>query len=509
MRAEALGVHLFVLTGGAHRDSALALLAEVWNKCGTVLGMTEPVERTGVAMQPQGGWEPFLGATATRTAGLLAARKRPGTGVRQAALRREHDVLCLSVMLAPPPEEGLGWRDLDAQWSTVLPAGNVLEGQPRGRGVLGVARLYLARLAEPGVRPTPEPDRPLVAAVRARTPADPAAPDGWPYGGVTVSQGFAVWEASAARDARPERRLVVVAAHDHDRELTAWTWTTRAHGLPPLGRYLLHAARLRYQLRVWSAAGSAGRLRDAADTAVTELLEQTTAPHGPGREADLLWATRALVGLQARERGLVDRSTRSREMARTVEIAAANLAALSGPLPGDSPSGPFVDDRALAEWFGRRLDDEATYLEAALRRCEQVGAFADQLLQRARQRRQETVNLGLTGAVGAVLMSLTAIQALQYTVPLPGPVKPAVVTVLGALALLVSLVVLRAVSPERRWTAVLVRFGAAAVGASLAWVTVSAAGGGLGAGWTWTGAAAGAIAGLAAAGAAARRGGRE
>lgn len=350
-----------------------------------------------------------------------------------------------------------------------------------------MARLYLARLAEPGARPAPEPDRPLMAAVRARTPADPAAPDGWPYGGVTVSQGFAVWEVSAARDARLERRLVVVAAEDRDRELTAWAWTTRARGLPLLGKYLLHAARLRYQLYVWSAAGSAGRLRDAVDAAVTELLERTAAPYGPGREADLLRATRALVGLQARERGLVDRSTRSREMARTVEIAAANLAALGGPSPGGArPGGPFADDHALAEWFGRRLDDEATYLEAALRRCEQVGAFTDQLLQRAGQRRQETVNLGLTGAVGAVLMSLTAIQSLQYTVPLPGPVKPAAVTSLGALALLVSLVVLRVVSPERRWTAVLVGAGAAALGAALAWTAMSAAGV-AGAGWTWTG----------------------
>ncbi|MFP8940346.1 CATRA conflict system CASPASE/TPR repeat-associated protein [Streptomyces fenghuangensis] len=514
LRAEALGVHLFVLTGGAHRDRALALLEEVWDGCGTVLGMTDPVERTGVAVQPESGWESLPGPASTGAAGLLAARRRPGSGVWQAALRRERDVLCLSVMLAPAAEESLGWRELDARWSAVLPAGDTLEGRPRSRGVLGVARLYLARLAEPGVRPAPDAGHPPAAVVRARTPADPAAPGSWPYRGVTVSRGFAVWEASAARDTRLERRLVVVAGHDQDRELTAWTWTTRARELPPLGKYLLYAAKLRHQLRVWSAAGSAGRLRDAADTAVAELLERTAAPHGPGREADLLRATRALVGLQARERGLVDRSTRSREMARTVEIAAANLAALGDSAPAHAahvqlaPCGPFADDRALAEWFGRRLDDEATYLEAALRRCEQVGAFADQLLQRARQRRQETVNLGLTGAVGAVLMSLTAVQALQYTVPLPGPVKPAVVTALGALALLASLVVLRIVVPERRWTAALVRFGAAALGASLAWTAVSAAGGGTGAGWTWAGAGAGAVAGLAAAGAAARRSGR-
>lgn len=67
---------------------------------------------------------------------------------------------------------------------------------------------------------------------------------------------FAVWEASepgsgqVARDDRVDRRIVVVAERHRDAELSAWTWT-RGDGRPtPFTRYLLHAAKLRYELRV-------------------------------------------------------------------------------------------------------------------------------------------------------------------------------------------------------------------------------------------------------------------
>ena len=65
--------------------------------------------------------------------------------------------------------------------------------------------------------------------------------------------------------------------------------------------------------------------------------------------------------------------------------------------------------------------------------------------------RQEQFNLGLTGVVGTILMVLAAIQSLDYTVPLPHLVEPAVIAVLGSLALLTTLVVLRIAVPDRPW----------------------------------------------------------
>lgn len=513
LQAEALAVHLFVVTGGEHRDAALAYLRKVWRLCDRTLGMTDPLPGVGVGAgpEPAQGWTSgladagglHLGASGAR--GLLAARRRPpaSPGLHQAALRRRHDVLCLSVLLAPDASDGSdgsGWPALDAAWDGLLREAAPVRPET---GVVGTARLYLSRLTrEAAGELCTAPDSALTAAVRRRLPVHTGARPGRPGEGVVVPQGFAVWEDSAAPDDRTERRLAVVAPHDRDPELTAWTWTTRTRGLPPLATYLLNAAKLRYQLRVWSAAEAIGRLRTTTDTTITALLEHTaTAPRGAGRQQDLLRASHALVDLQARERGLVDRSTRSREMARTVEIAAANLTALSGdPALG----GPFADDRELAQWLLQRLDDETAYLEAALRRSEQVGVLADQLLQRGLQRRQETINLGLTGAVGAVLMTLAAVQSLQYSVPLPGPVKPAVVTLLGAFALLASLLVLRVVTPERRWSLVLVRTGAGALGAALGWVVAATAFGGAAQGWTWICAGAGAAAGSAAAAVTAR-----
>ncbi|MFB9602341.1 CATRA conflict system CASPASE/TPR repeat-associated protein [Streptomyces roseofulvus] len=511
-------MHLFVVTTGDDQHDALAFVRNLWNMCGEMLGMTVPVEGTGTGLEPGDGWDACLpgavGSVDVRgTQRLLAARKRPGPGVWQAALRREHDVLCLSVMLAPDAADGLGWAELDARWSGVVRAART--AQRHEAGVLGSSRLYLARLAELApaapnglsAAPSVAPEGALTAYVRAHAPTADDASTGWPYAGVVVPQGFAVWETSASQDAREERRLLVVAAHDRDPELTAWTWSTRTRALPPLGKYLLHAAKLRYQLRVWASAEGIGRLRATTDRVVADVLERTDASQrGAGRHSELLDASRALVDLQARERGLVDRSTRSREMSRTVEIAAANLMALSGD---PNLGGLFADDRALSEWFIQRLDDDATYLEAALRRCTQVGALADQLVQRSLQRRQETVNLGLTGVIGAILMSLAAVQSLQYTVPLPGSVKPAVVAVLGALALVASLVVLRVVVPDRRWSLAMLRLGAGALGGTVAWVAASALGGTtLGPGWTWLYGAAGTAVALAAAAASTGRGDR-
>lgn len=481
LRAEELAVHLFA---AAEREG-LAYLRAIWTACGQRLGMTAAVP--GITRELDAGWSPGGPAGGT---GLLAARKRPGpeAGVYEAVLRAERDTLCLSVMLAPDPAAGIGWGELAEQWRQVVCAA----GEGCGRGLYGSSMLFLAKLAEPAARPSIAPRDRQAGVVGERMPAPDAAAD-WTRHGVIVPQGFAVWEASAPRDDRIDRRFAVVCPQRHDAELSAWAWLGAGRVLPPFARYLLHTARLRYQLRVWGDEVPSGHLRQEADAAVQRLLGivMSSSGRGQSRQRELMDAARDLVSLQARELGLVDRVSRLREMGRTVDIARANFALVSGDR-GAGLGGFYADDRSLAEWFGARLDDEATYLEASLHRGEQVTALADQLLQRGRQHRRESVNLGLTGAVGAILMSLAAISSLQYSVPLPPPVKPAVITALGALALLSSLVVLRVVAQERPWSLWLVQAGTGLVTAALAWVAVSAVAGSA-AGplmtWLWAGAA--------------------
>jgi CASPASE and TPR Repeat-associated protein len=342
----------------------------------------------------------------------------------------------------------------------------------------------------------------LTAAVRARCPAHPKAGAWWERG-VVVPRGFAVWEASSPEDDRDERRIVVVAAENQDAALSAWTWVVGGdRSLPRFGQYLLHAAKLRYQRRIWwSAERGFRQARQEADKTVQKLLA-LVAPQQPQprrrepSQAELVAASRELVSLQAGELGLVQTSTSLREMHRTVDIASANLTALS---ENGQLDGLFADDRSLAAWFGQQLDDDATYLEAARERVTQVGGLTDQLVQRVQQRRQERFNLGLTGVIGAILMVLAAIQSLQYTVPLPPLVKPAVITTLGAAALLASLVVLRFAVSDRRWPLALVWVGFGATTAAATWIGVSAFAGATTVAGTWLWAGAGFVVGVAAA----------
>ncbi|GAA1802628.1 CATRA conflict system CASPASE/TPR repeat-associated protein [Actinomadura chokoriensis] len=474
LQAEALVAHVFVAAEGGAGDEDRRYLRGVWRACDEVLGMTDGV--AGLDADPPAGWDETSAAS-----GVLAARTRPGGGVEQAILRRERDVFCLSVILEPDPSEGIGWAELDARWSRALAAPT--------RGTVGTARIFVARLGADAT------DRVRAGELVADVPVEEGAAALWPERGVAVPEGFMVWEASAPDDRRVERRLVVIARRDGEHDLSDWTWIGPGAVLPPLAGYLLNAARLRFELRIWDDGEGTRRLREDTDAVVGRLLATVTASAGRGRgEAELIDASRELVSLQTRAMGLADRTARLREMSRTVAIGAANLAAFGGGAP---LGGLFADDRALAEWFGRRLDDEIAYLDAASQRAGQVGALADQLLLRDRQRRQESVNLGLTGVVGAVLMVLAAIQSLGYDVPLPKPVEPAVVTALGASALLASLVVLRVVVPDQRWPRVLVRAAVGGVAASLGWVAASAIGGAeAGPGWAMLGAGVGFIAGV-------------
>ncbi|MGH3693055.1 MAG: CATRA conflict system CASPASE/TPR repeat-associated protein [Pseudonocardiaceae bacterium] len=497
LQAEALVVHLFIAANGARLEDDRAYLRELWaERVGVHLGMTERLPIEGLTITPDLSAYPV-----SEGSGLLAARMRPRPGgqmtpyVEEALLRRRHDTFCLTVMREPSPEQGKSWADLDREWSRAIE-------KLTPSGMIGEARLYLARLVEPG---TPEPDSALASAVRARYQL-PQAVSGW-ENGVAVPPGFAVWETSAQDDARCLRQIIVVAAAGQDAALSGWTWVAGDHReLPRFGRYLLHAAKLRYQLRIWRDAGQRShQARQDIDTKIDELLA-VVAPHPPsglGQQAqepsqrELIRVSRELAALQARHLGLVRDSTLRHEMRRTVEIAAANMTALSGDDTRrlhDKLGGMFAEDRDLGVWFAQQLADDTTYLDAARERAARTAALTDQLVQRGLQdrkerlqQRQERFNLALTGLIGAILMVLAAIQSLQYSVPLPPLVKPAVITALGAVALLASLMVLRVAVPDPSWSLRLVWAGVGATAAAATWVVVSAiAGNAAGIGW-WAG----------------------
>jgi hypothetical protein len=288
---------------------------------------------------------------------------------------------------------------------------------------------------------------------------------------------------------------VVVAPRKQEAALDAWAWTRGDGDLPLFGRYLLHAAKIRYELRVHAGGDALRRLRRQADERVDELLNLLGREDGtgsvPASGEQLTAASARLMAVQAGSAGLVHAVTQLREMRRTVQIAAANMAAALGPDASDSQvadansSGPLADDLGLAAWFSRQLDDDALYLEAARERTLDVATVTASVVQHriqqrqerlqqrqeAARRRQERFNLLQTAVIGAVIIVLTAVLALGYQVPLPGPVKAPVIAALGAIVLLLVSIFLRlALSSDREPMAWLSYASVGLTVAALAWL---------------------------------------
>ncbi|MFJ9643617.1 CATRA conflict system CASPASE/TPR repeat-associated protein [Streptomyces sp. NPDC004244] len=346
--------HLYLPADGPHAGAAHRAVTEVWRGCASLLRLTEPVPGTGLPALPPASPEglPTGGETA------VAALQHPG-GHSQVILRRHHDLLALSVALAPPeaaPPAGaatapwLWWRTLDYQWDALAAAHLPV--------AVGESRIYLARVdaREQLAAADPELHRTLgeVLPESARSPA------GHDDRGIALADGLALWENRPEPDERALRRFVLAVREDADPVASAWIWSDGSTAVPPLARYLLHAAKVRYQLRVWQRDGQARELRDSVDRLVTAL--RTPGPSGTegGGEAELL-RLRRLDALLLR--------SDLQDMRRTVEIAADNMGRALDLARPAARGGPFADDLALAGSFTERLDDEVAYLAAAAERA--------------------------------------------------------------------------------------------------------------------------------------------
>jgi predicted nucleotide-binding protein len=396
---QQLVIHFYLPLDGPQAVNAYTGLHELWSGCRYVFGMTDPIPGTGLpshlpdTIADIAGW-----STAAAEESAIAAQERRGSGY-QALLRRHHDVLNLSVALAPrvvdegkaatidatlPSEPRRWWGELDRRWRTVA---DRVSGEP-----LGEVRLYAALLSPSGGTDRMAASAPLGRRLRAFLSPAAEADDWWSLGSDT-DVGFAVWETSPRDDARGLRRLVIAADEHRDAELSAWLWSRGDVAIPPLARYLLHAAKIRYQLRVWQqdrAIREPGTGVDAMVGELRHLLDSRTSPHRAGpigdqEPADLVAATNGLSALRGEEVAAVLTGSALRQMCQTVEIATANMAAVPGI--GDCRAdgrGPFHDDRTLAEWFAAQLADDGSYLETTARRARQIGEISTDVITEAR-----------------------------------------------------------------------------------------------------------------------------
>ncbi|MEU7004236.1 CATRA conflict system CASPASE/TPR repeat-associated protein [Nonomuraea sp. NPDC046570] len=443
MNERALVVHLFV---AVRRAEGLERLREVWQRCGDHLGMVDPIPGLGGLELPDG----------ELSGEVLGARQRAKTehGIFQAVLRLRHDVLALSVVLAPsageagdepppdgvaedePPSGGGDWDELDALWSAVVGDGS--------GWVLGEARIR-SGVAEP--------------------PVD--IPEG--RSGLDIDGHTIIWEEPGT-DGRTIRRISAIAVTGRQEDSDAWLWTRGDARFPPFGIHLLHAAKVRHQLRIRDKfEEDFGRLLDLAD----QTLERRHRLSGETNE--LAEVRQELSRLLSGPAALVQVASRLGEMERSVQIAGSNMRAVTGSFAG--APGPIADDLELADWLAGRLADDLLYAESAQKRVSTTLAEVVQTAQEAVQERRELlqqregrVNLLQAAMVGSMIMVLTAVQALGYRVPLPEPVKPAVIASLGALALLLATLTLWRTEQRSRVTAGAVRVFAGLACAALSWL---------------------------------------
>ena len=337
--------HIFAPAEGPSAADAYAALRAIWNGCGRLYHMTEPISESGLPLfLPES-----LESRSADNEIALAARERPGAAACQAVLRRHHDVLNLSVGMTHSGDTTDGWASFDFSWNLLC--------APHAGLFLGEARLFLARLGT-----TDGIGEAAPVLYQSLSPLLPSAAldDRDPSGGVPVRGEFCLWETAARPDDRSLRRFVAAIAPDADPAASSWMWSGGDATIPPFARYMLHAAKLRYEMRVWQRDSQSRQLQAALDSLSSEIARLDA--QDPQLESLL-----AVRSKDARRLSL-DLSV----LRRTVEIAADNMTRsvdLTGLMV---PGGPFADDADLARSLLVRLLDEISYLELAVQKADLV-----------------------------------------------------------------------------------------------------------------------------------------
>jgi predicted nucleotide-binding protein len=383
-------VHLFGPLDGPHAPQAYVQVQRIWAACRDQLGMYG----RDVAGLPDAAL-PAPEVVGRSAADSVLAFQESRADIRQAVLRRAHDVLNLSAALAqptpegrgarsrsrlgsirpadPPAERRLGWADYAALWARA--------SQPRADALLGEAHLFLARTPPGktgGVLATAE----LGQSLDPLLPYREDRPHGWWRRGISTTAGYALWDTGLA-DTGAVREVILVAAADRDEELSAWAWSDRTAAMPPFARYLMHAAKLRYEARLLERWHGTPAAQQDTDALVAEL-NSTLAPGPPGPESAHL--LRSLGSrLRAEETRLTGLDADMARLEQTVSIAQRNLAAQPGCGPNDGSDGMFAADQSLARYVTGQLSSDRDYLQIELRRANSIRELAAEALEQLGQ----------------------------------------------------------------------------------------------------------------------------
>ncbi|MGV9559461.1 CATRA conflict system CASPASE/TPR repeat-associated protein [Streptomyces sp. NPDC003522] len=443
-------------------------LASLWRACRS-LGMTEPISGTAV---PAGHIDFGPARSVTSEFTLLAAAERPvGDPLYSAFAFADHDVVGVVALLAPndTTRDLTQWSDLDAEWNAAVATAH---GPSPSSGMLGEFRVFEA-LYDPG---SVLGDRDLCDLVHRHAPR----PGGgsWWTGFDRTEHGFAVWRSDTTGGPDAVSDLYVLAPARQEATLDEWAWAVEGrHGLRPLARYLLQLSKIRYQHLRYTASGASNAQLAESDEHTTRLLREleNTTRHPVPLER-VLKASALVDEAQFGPQGLLWTITRQRQLGRSLSIAVANMR-LHTPETRRRGEGVSwtVTDRADAEWLIRQVEEDRLHLEAVRERAEGVRTAVSVLVERELSRHRGWLTLIQTSVLGSVLTALTAVQAMQYEVPMRKALQSPVIAAMSALALALPLAALRVAgaSPTTRRYRWLDSGAAGLFGAALGWLAAT------------------------------------
>ncbi|MFE9810276.1 CATRA conflict system CASPASE/TPR repeat-associated protein [Streptomyces sp. NPDC005227] len=461
-----------------------------WRACRS-LGMLEPVAGTSV---PADHIDFGLAHPAASGFTLLAAAQRTGDdSVYSAFAFADHDVVGLVALLAPndPTGDLTQWADLDAEWSGAVAAAG---RPPQPWGLLGEFRVFEALHG----RVIARRDRAMCDLVRRHAPRTGSEP--WWAGFDRTEHGFAVWRSAETGELEGVTDLHVLAPVRHEVALDGWAWATDGrHGLRPLTRYLLQLSKIRYQGRLYATSEPSRAQISESDERTTALLrELDSATRRPAPLERVLKTSHLLDETQFGPQGLLWTITRQRQLSRSLSTAVANMR-LHAPASRRHGEGVSwtVTDLADAEWLIKQVDEDRLHLEAARERADSVRAAVSVLVERELVSHRSWLTLVQTSILGSILTALTAVQTMNYKLPIRKGLESPVIVAVAALALALPLATLRwaGVAPTTsryRWldSGVAGLFGAALGWLAVTWWALGRGGGLPSAPWTLSGAVA-------------------
>ena len=235
--------------------------------------------------------------------------------------------------------------------------------------MLGEARLFIARLPPRGANEV-EASAELGQSLAPLLPQGEGRLRDWWNWGTTTSGGYALWDTCVTGDTGSLREIVLVAAASRDADVSAWAWSDGTATLPSFARYLLHAAKVRYEARLLDSLQ-----REDPQDGVEEALGKLTvalaseAPHLD--EAERLRLRLSRLNTEESHLGKLEA-----EMARLRQTATVVSTNLSEAAAGEAGRGGlFAADRALARWLLRQLEYDLGYVRIELERTARIRAL--------------------------------------------------------------------------------------------------------------------------------------